>query len=192
MVSILAAIGIPVLKLSDNVCSQENSKVVLVIMAGELGTHIRDDTPLNTIIPQSQDRHYIGVTLYASTIYRIRIQLDCDQSSSRSTYHQNCNLAQDVNVLIDFNNDGVFDESETRVPSRWPLHTSVGLGIYDLDLPIPSIGEHGLRGGTHRMRVLVKSSDEYIYKCGSSGYQEIREYSANIIPRPSQDWGRFT
>lgn len=185
-----ANIGIPLMRLSDNVCSQVNSKVVLVIMAGELGTHIRDDTPLNTIIRDNQDRHHMGITLYENTIYRIRIQLDCDQSSSRSTYHQNCNLAQDVNVFIDFNNDGVFDESETRVNDRWPLYTSVGLGIYDLDLPIPNLGERGLRGGSHRMRVVVKSSDEYVYKCRSSGYQETREYSVNVIPRSYDSWGK--
>lgn len=184
-------IGISYLKLSDDVCSQTNSKVVLVIMTGELGTHIRDDTALKTIVRETQNRHHLGVTLYENTIYRIRIQLDCDQSSSRSTYHQRCNLAQDVNVLIDFNNDGVFDDSESRVPDRWPLHTSAGLGIYDLDIAIPVIGDHGLRGGNHRMRIVVKSSYEYIDKCGSSSeYQESREYSVNVISRVSSYRGK--
>lgn len=180
---ILADIGLPFLKLSEDVCSQVNSKVVLVLMTGELGTHIRDDTALETVIPKTQNTHHMGVTLYDNAVYRIRIQLDCDQSSSRATYHERCNLAQDVNVYIDFNNDGNFDESESRVPNRWPLHTSTGVGIYDLDIAVPTIGENYWRGGTHRMRIVVKSSSEYINKCGKSGYEETREYSVNVISR---------
>ena len=121
--------GVSYLPLSDNVCSQANSKVVLVIMTGELGTHIRDDTPMNTFVSASQNRHHLGVTLYENTIYRIRIQLDCDQPTSKGTYDTNCNLAKEVNAWIDLNNDERFDESEARFPNRWPLHTSVGLGI---------------------------------------------------------------
>ncbi|CAF5155373.1 unnamed protein product, partial [Rotaria sp. Silwood1] len=99
----------------------------------------------------------MAVTLYENTIYRMRIQLDCDDRSAKGTFKVNCNLAYDVNVLIDLNNDGIFDESESRVPHRWPLRTTMKLGIYDLEIPIPSIDEQAMRAGSHIMRVVVKS-----------------------------------
>ena len=151
-------------------------------MTGELGTHIRDDTPLNIIMDNNQNRHHLSVTLYEDTVYRIRIQVDCDPTSSRGDYDRQCNLAYDVNVYIDLNGDGNFDEREARVLRRWPLQSSVGLGIYDLNIPIPALSEI-LGTGVHRMRIVVVPSEEYNNKCGRSSYREVREYSVNIIPR---------
>lgn len=152
-------------------------------MTGEIGTHIRDDTPLNTLIGDNQNRHHLAVTLYENTVYRIRIQLDCDRPSSKGSYDINCNLAQDVNIFIDHNNDGKFDDSESHVPHRWPLLNSMGLGIYDLDVSIPSINDWNMKAGAHRMRVVVMPSEEQNRKCGRTGSQEVREYTFNIIPR---------
>ncbi|CAF2952589.1 unnamed protein product [Rotaria sp. Silwood2] len=152
-------------------------------MAGEQGSHIRDDTLLNTVIREDHNRHHMAVTLYENTIYRIRIQLDCDERSARASFKLSCNLAQDVNVLIDLNGDGIFDESESHVPHRWPLRSTMTIGIYDLEIPVPSINERSMRGGSHLMRVVVKSSDEYIRKCGRSDYSETREYTINIISK---------
>ncbi|CAF5168138.1 unnamed protein product, partial [Rotaria sp. Silwood1] len=143
-------------------------------MAGEKGTHIRDDTPINTVIKPEQNRHHMAVTLFENTIYRIRIQLDCDQRSSRAPFKIQCNLAYDVNVYIDLNNDGRFDESESRTPNRWPLRSTMTLGIYDLEIPIPSIDRVTTRDGSHIMRVVVKASDEYVTLCGRSDYSETR------------------
>ncbi|CAF3002432.1 unnamed protein product [Rotaria sp. Silwood2] len=145
-------IGDPYLTLSDSICSQTSGKVVLVIMAGEQGSHIRDDTPINTIIRQDQTRHHMAVTLYENAIYRIRIQLDCDQRSTKGSFKVSCNLAYDVNVFIDLNNDGIFDESESRISHRWPLRSTMTIGIYDLEIPIPSINEQTMRSGSHLMR----------------------------------------
>ncbi|CAF1132089.1 unnamed protein product, partial [Didymodactylos carnosus] len=175
--------GVPYLRLSDNACFQNNSKIVLVIMTGELGTHIRDDTPMNTFVGENQNRHHVAVSLYENSIYRLRVQLDCDRPSSRGSYDTNCNLAQDVNVWIDLNNDGKYDEAESRVPHRWPLHSSMGLGIYDLEISIPVIDGQNLKSGIHRVRVVVMPSEEYHKKCGKTDYREIREYTFNIIPR---------
>ncbi len=175
--------GVPYLTLSNNVCSQTNGKIVLVIMAGEQGTHIRDDIPTNIALTENQNRHHLAVTLYENTVYRIRIQLDCDSLSSRGLFQPNCNLAQDVNVWIDLNNDGQFDESESRIPQRWPLHSYMPLGIYDLKIDVPTIDGQNTRSGSHRMRVVMKPSEEYRRKCGNTDYSETREYTVNIIPR---------
>lgn len=152
-------------------------------MTGELGTHIRDDTPMNTLVGENQNRHHLSVTLYDNTIYRLRIQLDCDQPTSKGLYNTNCNLRQDVNIWIDLNNDQNFDESEVRVSPNWPLRNSMGLGIYDYEILIPPIDGQNLRSGPHRVRILVTLSEEYQDKCGRTNYKEIREYSFNIIPR---------
>lgn len=155
-------------------------------MTGELGTHIRDDTPMNTLISASQNRHHLSVTLYENTIYRIRIQLDCDRPTSKGTYDTNCNLAKEVNAWLDWNNDERFDDSEALFPYRWPLRTSVGLGLYDFEITIPAIDGRLLRNaGTHRVRIAVSSSKEYQDKCGRTGNTELREYTFNVIARPS-------
>ncbi|CAF1485010.1 unnamed protein product, partial [Rotaria sordida] len=186
-------IGGSYLTLSNAVCSKAHAKIVLVIMAGEKGSHIRDDTPLNTAIREDQNRHHLAVTLYENTIYRIRIQLDCDQPSSRGSFNINCNLAYDVNVYIDLNNDGRFDESESRVPHRWPLRSTMTLGIYDLEIPIPSIDGLTTKDGSLIMRIVVKSSEEYNRICGRYDYSETREYTVNIIPKePSKEISQDT
>ncbi|CAF1401843.1 unnamed protein product [Rotaria sordida] len=185
-------IGDPYLTLSDTVCSQTSGKIVLVIMAGEQGSHIRDDTPKNTGIREDQNRHHMAITLYENTIYRICIQLDCDQRSVRGSFKVSCNLAYDVNVLIDLNNDKIFDESESRVPRRWPIRSTMTIGIYDLEIHIPSINERTMRSDSHLMRVVVKSSDEYTSKCGRTDYSETREYTVNIIPKTTTYGGGNT
>ncbi|CAF2523193.1 unnamed protein product [Rotaria sp. Silwood2] len=184
--------GDPYLTLSDTICSQISGKIVLVMMAGEQGSQIRDNIPINTVYRENQSRHHMTATLYEESIYRIRIQLDCDERSARGSFQLNCNLAYNVNVFIDLNNDGIFDESESRVPHRWPLRSTMTTGIYDLEIPIPSINERTTRSGSHIMRVVVKSSDEYTRKCGRIDYNETREYTVNIIPRTTASDGGKT
>jgi hypothetical protein len=152
-------------------------------MAGEQGTHIRDNIPTNILLRENQNRHHLAVSLHESATYRIRIQLDCEPKSSRGPLQRNCNLAQDVSVWIDLNNDGKYDETESRIPHRWPLHSTMPLGIYDLKIDIPGVDGQYIRSGSHRMRVVVKPSEEYQRKCGNTDYSETREYTVNIIPR---------
>ncbi|CAF1430287.1 unnamed protein product, partial [Adineta steineri] len=142
-------IGGPYLKLSDAVCTQINARIVLVIMAGEQGTEIRDDTLNNTIISEYQNRHHMAVSVYENTTYRIRIQSDCDPASSRGSLNNYCNLAQDVDVLIDLNDDERYDRSESFIPHRWPLRSSIPLGLYDHELSIPASTDLRRRTGTH-------------------------------------------
>jgi hypothetical protein len=152
-------------------------------MAGEQGTHIRDNIPTTTALRDTQNRHHLAVSLHEGTTYRLRIQLDCDPRSSRASLQPNCNLAQDVNVWIDLNNDGRFDDSESRVPHRWPLHSTMPLGIYDLKINVPNVDGQYTRVGSHRMRIVMQPSEEYRKKCGRTDYSETREYTVNIIPR---------
>ena len=111
------------------------------------------------------------------------VQLDCHQSSGGGLPDVNCNFAQDVDVSIDLNNDGRFDETEGRIPHRWPLRSSLPLGIFDFEIEIPVIDRRNIITGPHRMRILVMPSEEYRKKCGNTDYRETREYTINIIPR---------
>ena len=175
--------GLPFLVLNDAVCSQKNGKVALVIMTGEQGTHIRDNIPTNSVLRENQNRHHLAVTLFENTVYRLRIQLDCFPHARGGYPASDCNVAQDVNVLIDFNNDGRFDETESRVPQRWPLLSAVDLGVYDLQISIPAIDQRNTKLGPHRMRIVVMPSEEYRRKCGSTDARETREYTVNVVPK---------
>lgn len=190
-ITFLVDVKLPYLTLSDNVCSLSNGRIALVIMAGEQGTQIRDNIPTNTLISENQNRHHLAVTLYENTIYRLRIQLDCYQISGGNSLETNCNLAQDVDVSIDFNNDGRFDETEGRVPQRWPLRSSMPLGIYDFEIDIPVIDRMKTINGPHRMRIVVIPSEDYRRKCGNTDYRETREYTINVIPRATPRGNTF-
>ena len=181
--SILVDTRVPYIQLSNRVCAQKNGKIALVLMVGEEGTVIRDNLQLGKSVRDGQNQHHLGITLHDNTIYRIRIQLDCFPHGRGGFPDTDCNVAQDVNVLIDLNNDNRFEEGESRIPQRWPLLSSISLGIYDLDVNIPSIDNEERRSGTHRMQVIVTSSDEYRRVCGPSNYREVREYTVNIVPR---------
>ena len=183
IVSFLVDVKVPYLTFSDAVCKQKNGKIALVIMAGEQGTHIRDNIPATTLLRENQNRHHLAITLYENTIYRIRIQLDCFAHYKGGLPDGDCNVAQDVNVLIDFNNDERFDEAESRVPHRWPLPNSMSLGVYDLELNIPAIDRVNTKLGPHRMRIVIMPSEEYRRICGNTDYREVREYTVNIIPK---------
>ena len=153
-------------------------------MTGEQGTHIRDDVLANVAIRQNQDQHHhLSVTVHESTVYRLRVQLDCDLHATRGLTPNNCNLAQDVNVWIDLNNDGIYQAEESRVPHRWPLYSSMPLGIYDFEITIPAIDRQYRQTDSHRMRIVVSPTDEYRRKCGQTDYSETREYTVNILPK---------
>ena len=152
-------------------------------MTGERGTQIRDDMPTNALINDSQNQHHMAVTLYESTVYLLRIRLDCSWQLNSDLFDNGCNLAQDVNVWIDLNDDGEFDESEIRAPHRWPVTSYMADGIYDLQISIPEIDDKYIKTGRHRMRLVVMPSENYRRICGHADYNETREYTINIVPR---------
>ena len=152
-------------------------------MAGERGTQIRDDTPSTAVLNEYQNRHHMAVTLFEHTVYLLRIQLDCSWQLDQELFENGCNLAQDVNVWVDLNNDGIFDSSEVGAPYRWPVTSYMAQGIYDIQIYVPLLNSNFMRTGQHRMRVVVMSTDHYRRLCGRVDYNETREYTINIIPR---------
>jgi hypothetical protein len=152
-------------------------------MAGERGTQIRDDKGTYSYPTDYQNRHHMAVTIYEHTVYLLRIQLDCSWQLNPELFANGCNLAQDVNVWVDLNGDGQFDQSESGAPYHWPLTSYMAEGIYDLQIYIPTIDERYMSTGRHRMRLVVMPNDNYQRTCGRSDYNETREYMVNVISR---------
>lgn len=152
-------------------------------MAGERGSEIRDDKPASTLLNDYQNQHHLAVTIHENTVYLLRVQLDCAWQLNTDLFEHGCNLAQDVNVWIDLNNDGRFDESEIGAPYRWPVTSYMPQGVYDLQIYAPLIDSKYMRTGQHRMRLVVASSENYRRICGRTDYNETRDYTVNIIPR---------
>jgi hypothetical protein len=152
-------------------------------MAGEKGTQIRDDTPPNPLLGDYQSEHHKAVTIFEHTVYLIRIQLDCSWQLNPELFEKGCNLAQDVNVWIDLNDDGRYDESEIGAPYRWPVTSYLPEGIYDMQIYVPTIDSRYMTNRQHRMRIVVLDNENYRRTCGRTDYTETREYMVNIIPR---------
>lgn len=169
--------------LNNIVCSAHLGKIVLVILAGEHRTQIRDDPSAGVVLTSNSRNHQSQtVVLYEDTVYQLRIQLDCSRLWSSDTFEHSCSLAYDVNVWIDLNGDGNLDSSESVAPYQWPLNSYTPQGIYDLQLYIPVIDGNKTRTGPHRMQLVVTMSDQYRRKCGNNDHKETREYTVSIVP----------
>jgi len=155
---------------------------MLVIMAGQQGTEIRDETPSNTAIGNYQNRH-ITVTLYESSVNVLRIQLDCAQQYRDDSLNYGCSLDYRVNVWIDLNDDGKFDAVENRLLHQSLIHSKKAPGTYDLEICLPLIDGTNTKAGQHRMRLSLMPSKDYRKKCGKTDYTETREYTVNIVPK---------
>jgi len=158
-------------------------KISLVLMAGQRGTEIRDDRPTGWGLNDHRTQHHLAVTLFENTVYLIRIQLDCNWQLDKDLFAKGCNLAQDVNVWIDLNNDGRYDESEIGAPYRWPVTSYLPEGIYDLQIRVPLINGHSIRSGQHTMRIVVAPTAYYLRTCGISAYNETRDYTVNTVTK---------
>ena len=181
----------PLIALSDIVCSLHVGKIILVIMAGEHRTQIRDDSLTRALISgNNRNLDNLAIVLYEGTVYLLRIQLDCSGQRNREIYEKECSLIHEVNVWIDLNEDGRYDQSENAAPFRWPLYSYTPQGVYDLQIYVPVLDTTRTRTGPYRMRLVVTSNEQYRRQCGDNDYRETREYTVNIVPKNSQA-GRY-
>jgi len=156
---------------------------MLVLIGGAHGTQIRDETPTNAVINDYQSQHRHAVTLFADAIYILRIQFDCPRQYDSGSVETDCYLAYHVDVWIDLNDDGNFDESENRVHQRSPVDSETQGYAYDLQILIPVIDGMNTKAGPHRMRLRLMRSEAYQKQCGKTDYGETREYTVTIISR---------
>ncbi len=192
---ILAGIDVttpyPYTLLSNILCSPQVGKIILVVMAGEHRTQIRDDPSTRALLTGNyQNQQHQTIILYEDIVYLLRIQLDCSRQWSSDALERNCHLIYDVNVWIDLNDDGIFDSSENAAPYHWPINSYTPQGIYDLQIYIPVLDAQRIKTGPHRMQLAVTLSEQYRRKCGENDYKEIREYTVSIIPTGTKAPGK--
>jgi hypothetical protein len=156
---------------------------MLILIGGELGTEIRDETLTNALSNEYQKRHSHTVTLFGYAVYLLRVQFDCPRQYGSNLLETDCTLAHHVDVWIDLNDDGKFDESENRVYRRSQIDSETPEYTYDLQILIPAIDGTGTKAGTHRMRIRLMRSEAYQKQCGKTEHSETREYTVNIIQR---------
>lgn len=175
--------------INDFQCASDVGRVVLVVMAGEYRTQIRDDAStraaMNMIDRVEQHR---SIVLYEEVTYLLRIQLECTHQRDRGYHRTNCTLPHDVNAWIDLNDNGEFDPSENAAPYRWPLTSYVPEGVYDLQIFVPNIDNNRIKSGPHLMRVTVTLNEQYRQKCGRNYFIESRDYNVTIV-RPNTKLG---
>ena len=156
-------------------CSIRPAKITFVLITGQEGTEIRDETSKNANRPTS------SVTLYESSVNVLRIGLDCGQQNDDEN---NCNRIYHIHGLIDLNNDGKFDELENRIHHRSLFHYEKSQGTYDLEISIPTIDGRNTKAGSHTMRLTLILNEEFRKKCTKAEYSETREYKVNVISKP--------
>jgi hypothetical protein len=124
-------------------------------------------------------------------VYIIRIELYCVQqygdgnsyNQDSSLFETSCNHVRYLDVWIDLNNDGIFDESrEHMFSSNWYVgghHTT----DYNLSIVIPKIDGRNYLEGQHRMRIVLTSDERNRKPCHNTGYGEVRDYTVQIISK---------
>jgi hypothetical protein len=164
-------------------------KIAFVQMSGEHGSAIREEIETDDIINDGQNRQYQTVTLYEDTTYRLHVQLDCNGQWARGSDENACDLSQNLKTWIDFN-DNRLDDEESSVPYRPSAYNQIQGGKYDLEIYIPLIDGRNTKTGFHLMRLSVIPSEEYRRNCGTTDYNEERQYTVNVVPKATYS-GKF-
>ncbi len=167
-------------------CSDSNHGISLVTLYGEQNTQIYDDLKQCNSVNNYNDRSNYVVRLYDNNAYTVHVELYCVQQDYRDSYNQNqCNLPHYLDAWVDFNNDGIFDESREQVHSSSWYEDSNRATEYDMKVTIPQIDGQNRLDGQHRMRIVLTSDERNRKPCQNSGYGEVRDYTIQIIPRSS-------
>ncbi len=168
------------------VCSSGTSGILLVQLFGEQNTQIDDPIKQCNSINNYHDRTNLIVTLLDNTIYTLRIELYCTQTSDyqhEDLAERNCNHAHYLDMWIDFNNDGIFDETRERMISTDSYEDGYRKNNYDFTINIPNIDGRNYINGQHRMRIVLSQDETNRKPCYNTGYGEVRDYTIQIGPK---------
>lgn len=174
---------VPPLKKGNSDCSVGPARIMLISMLGHQDTEIRDRTPANAAISDSQNQRHSNVTLYENSVNVLRMQLDCGQQPRDELVNDSCSLTYHINVWIDLNDDGTLDDFENRVIHRSLVSSQGQRGLYDLEVCVPAIDGTHTKAGRHRMHLSLMPNEDYRRACGSVDYRETREYTVHVIPK---------
>lgn len=153
-------------------------------MPGESNSRIQDG-----ISAENEDQSYLTASVYGDSIYPLRVQLDCDAQTGRDSSSNPCSSSLSIVAWIDYN-DNEFDDTESALLGRSWSDNAAPTGAYELNIRIPSIDGRIIKPGLHRLRLTVMPSAEYQRDCGSFNYQEIKDYSVNVL-RKARVRGKF-
>jgi hypothetical protein len=175
------------------VCSDGNDAISLVKLFGEQGSQIRDEMKKCTSMNNYNDRNDLVVSLFDNMVYTLRIELYCvQQRRDENSYNQDssffettCSRTQYLDVWIDFNNDGIFDDSKERMFSSDWYGNDRRKTEYDLNIVIPKIDGRNYLNGQHRMRIILTQDERTRKSCYNTGYGEARDYTVQIISKPT-------
>jgi hypothetical protein len=163
-----------------------------VSLSGERSTEIRDGIKKCNSVDNYNDRSDQVATLYDNSAYTLRIELYCVQQwGNENSYNEDssyfetmCRNPHYLDVWIDFNNDGVFDESSERIVSSDWYGDDRRTNQYDLSITIPNINGRNHLDGQHRMRIVLTQDGRYRKPCQNTGYGEARDYTVQIVRKP--------
>jgi hypothetical protein len=101
-----------------------------------------------------------------------------------SLVETNCNVPHYLDVWIDLNDDGTFDQNKERF-----LHNDQRYGgsikrDYDFSIAVPKIHGENYLDGPHRMRIILTRDENNRKPCYNAGYGEARDYTVHIIRKP--------
>ena len=161
-------------------------------LSGEQRTQINDEMKKCSSTNNYNDRSNTVVTLFDNMVYTLRIQLYCVQqygyenlyNRDPSSIETSCNNIYYVDVWIDFNSDGIFDQSKEQILSRNRYEDNRRATEYELSIAIPKIDGRNYLNGQHRMRIVLTSDKQNRKPCQNTGYGEARDYTVQIIPKP--------
>jgi hypothetical protein len=172
-------------------CSDGNAAIFLVNLFGEQGTQIRDEMKKCSSVNNYNDRSDLAVTLFDNKVYTLHIELYCVQqlryensyNQDPSLFETSCQHARYLDVWIDFNNDGIFDEGQERMRPNDRYRDGRESNQYDLSIVIPKIDGINSLDGQHRMRIILTQDERNRRSCHNTGYGEARDYTIQIIPK---------
>ena len=172
-------------------CSDGHGAIFSVKLYGEQGTQIDDQTQQCSPTNNYRDQQDLAVTLFDDTSYTLRIELFCvqrwgyDNSFSRdpSLFETICTRGQFIDVWVDFDNDGMFNEVNERLTAVDTYRGANRRAQHDIRIDIPRIGGRSFSGGQHRLRIVLSQDERNRRPCYSNGYGEARDFLVQIIPK---------
>ena len=170
-------------------CALCINKIGLVQLPGEFGTGIQDDTRTDLIATDEDNQPYLTASVYEDGTYRLHVELDCDAQSGRDSTGSPCSKSLSVFGWADYNDNQVDDNEGALLRRAWS-DNDAPTGSFDWSIRIPSVDGRTIKAGPHRLRLSVMPSAEYIRECGSFAYQEVRDYTLNVVRR-AREIGKF-
>ena len=174
-------------------CSASHNAISSVKLYGEQTTEIDDTTKQCSVSDNYNDRRHLAVTLFDDTTYTLQIELYCAQQwgsensdeLDSSLSDTTCNHKNYLDVWIDYNNDGVFDEYNERITTS-DQHDDEDYHKtrYDISINVPQINGRSSVDGSHQMRIILRQDEQDRTPCYNSGFGEARDYIVHIRSKP--------